>query len=841
MENLTAYATTTDFCKLFESAPNLYLVLSPDLKIIAVSDAYLQATMTQREAILSRGIFEVFPDNPDDPAATGVGNLKASLKRVLQFKTPDAMAVQKYDIARPESEGGGFEERFWSPLNTPVLDENKEVQYIIHRVEDVTEFVRLKQQGKEQNKITEELKVRTEQMETEIFLRAQQVQETNQKLREAERVKNDFFANVSHELRTPLSLILAPLESILSCKYGGISSLQLPLLYTIHNNAIRLLQMVTGLLDFAKFEAGKMKAEREPLPISSLIFSVLHDFEPLMKEKKIKASCKLNTPELWVMMDHYLFERILFNLLSNAVKFTPPGGQIKVELKTDHDWLYITVQDTGIGISEADIPHLFQKFRQVEGSSTRRFEGTGLGLAMVKEFAELLGGSVSVESQPGRGSIFTVTCLAPATVAIPESKNQLSKPTVFLPHYSVAAMHNKSSIPEITAETALLKVLVCEDNEELAWYIVSLIRGLCQTQIARDGKEGLALVESWKPDLVISDVMMPEIDGIAVCTSIKSNPETSTITVVLLTALTHRDAMLKGWEAKADEYLFKPFHPDELVTRIRSLLANISERKRMADLMEQKNKELAYAQAEMEHKIMLEAYAHQLERSNKELEEFAYISSHDMKSPVSSLNGLISLMEIKKAVKEEYQDLFELVKSSTSQMQKTINALNDIIAFRKTLKMPKEKLGLRKVLEEVKIGIHQLITASNATISADFDLCPFIMFPLIHLKSILQNLLTNAIKFTREGEAPVITIQSGRQDHYAILVVKDQGMGINLALYKDKLFGLFQRFHPLQIGMGIGLHIVHSIVESYEGKILVDSEENKGATFTIYLSHAADQ
>ena len=149
-----------DFRALFDSAPDLYLVLTPDLTIVAISEAYLQTTMTKRDEILGRHLFEVFPDNPDDPSATGVSNLRASLDRVLQHRAPDTMAVQKYDIRRPESEGGGFEERYWSPVNSPVLETNGEVTYIIHRVEDITDFVHLKQAGSEQQRITEELRAR---------------------------------------------------------------------------------------------------------------------------------------------------------------------------------------------------------------------------------------------------------------------------------------------------------------------------------------------------------------------------------------------------------------------------------------------------------------------------------------------------------------------------------------------------------------------------------------------------------------------------------------------------------------------------------------------------------
>ena len=176
---------TLDFRALFENAPGLYLVLTPEFRIVAVTDLYLEATMTTRQDILGRGIFEVFPDNPKDPEATGVRNLRASLERVKQFVRPDAMAIQKYDIRRPESEGGGFEERHWSPLNSPVNDPDGRLKFIIHRVEDVTDFVRLKQAGQEREKMTEALRVRAEQMESEVFLRAQELAKANQQLRSA--------------------------------------------------------------------------------------------------------------------------------------------------------------------------------------------------------------------------------------------------------------------------------------------------------------------------------------------------------------------------------------------------------------------------------------------------------------------------------------------------------------------------------------------------------------------------------------------------------------------------------------------------------------------------------
>jgi len=213
-----------NFHLIFESVPGLYLVLNSDLAIVAVSDAYLQATMTKREEILGRGIFEVFPDNPDDPNATGVRNLRASLQRVLQNKRADTMAVQKYDIRKPESEGGAFEERFWSPVNSPVFGSNREILYIVHRVEDVTEFVQLRRQEADRQKVTDELRLRAEETEAEVFQRAQEVQEANRRLETANRALAESegrFRSMMAAVKDYAIFMLDPLGHVSSWNTGA--------------------------------------------------------------------------------------------------------------------------------------------------------------------------------------------------------------------------------------------------------------------------------------------------------------------------------------------------------------------------------------------------------------------------------------------------------------------------------------------------------------------------------------------------------------------------------------------------------------------------------------------
>lgn len=801
-----------DFRLLFESVPGLYLVLSPEFKIIAVSNAYLKATLTERDKILGRGIFEVFPDNPDDPDATGVSNLRSSLLRVLETKAPDTMAVQKYDIQLPEEEGGGFTVKYWSPLNIPVLDKKGKVHCIIHKVEDVTEFVLLKERGEKQSEMTEALRSRTEEMETEIIRRSQELQSANKSLRETERIKNEFFANVSHELRTPLSLIIAPVESILLDKRSGLSPNNIQMLETVHNNSVRLLQMVNSLLDFSKFEAGKMKVELESTNIGDLIQAILKDFEPSALEKNIRIHHEIPSSDLNVLIDRYLFERIVFNLLSNALKFTPKDGNISVIVTYSEDQLFLSVQDSGIGISEADQRIIFKKFQQAEGSTTRRFGGTGLGLAMVKDFSELLGGSVEVSSKLGLGSKFNVTI--PAQKVEPDEKGTSSKIFSHSPQYSSleisnAADYNFSDKP---------KVLICEDNEDLSNYIYSLLSPLYRVKSAKNGKEGLKLVYFWEPDLVLSDVMMPEMDGLQLCKEIKADPKISKTTVVLLTALTHREAMLKGWEAKADEYLCKPFHPEELMVRMKSLLTIAEDRKKNLEALEQKNFELEFA--------------------NAELEAFSYSVSHDLRAPLRAIQGYTQMIleDHSSVLDVEGIRFLNVLIESAKRME---NLIDNLLEFSKVGKkeLKDSTFDLTEVAQTVASQIKdqtdhnaEIIVHPLAKVTTDRDMMSYVF----------QNLISNAVKYSAKKEKPKVEIGVTDTEKGKTFFVKDNGAGFDMKYY-NRLFGVFQRLHRQDEfeGTGVGLAIVQRIVTRYKGSVWAEGKPGEGASFFFTLGEKA--
>lgn len=421
-----------DFRALFESAPGLYLVLDPrDLTIIAASNAYLRATMTRRELILGRKLFDVFPDNPDDPGATGVANLNTSLKRVLSSGAPDTMAIQKYDIRRPESQGGGFEERYWSPVNSPVFSENGEIVYIIHRVEDITEFVRLRQQAIEQGELAAELRNQTAKMDIEILLRSQEIEEANGKLRaaseairlknleleeknsrveEANRVKSRFVASMSHELRTPLNSIMGFSQLLLDGGPGPLNDKQTEYLTEVLTSGRHLLSVVNDVLDLAKVESGKMDLVLETFCVAEVVAEAASAVAAAAGAKGLHPGVWVSPGVGEVRLDRQRLKQILFNLLSNAVKFTEPRGSVELRVRrVDEEVFRMEVRDTGIGIRNEDMPRLFTEFEQMDAKEARLRQGTGLGLAITKKMVELQQGTIEVHSEFGQGTTFIVT------------------------------------------------------------------------------------------------------------------------------------------------------------------------------------------------------------------------------------------------------------------------------------------------------------------------------------------------------------------------------------------------------------------------------------------------
>jgi signal transduction histidine kinase/DNA-binding response OmpR family regulator len=545
MRSSSSSATPPDFQALFQSTPGLYLVLAPDLTIVAVTDAYLHATMTKREDIMGRGIFDVFPDNPDDPAATGVRNLRTSLQRVLQNKTSDAMAVQKYDIRKPESEGGGFEERFWSPVNSAALGPNREVLYIIHRVEDVTEFIRLKQQGLAQEKIAKDLRTHAGQMEAEIYQRAGEVQEANRRLEatnqellrakeEAERgsrFKDQFLSTMSHELRTPLNAVLGFSDLLADESYGPLNDRQRRYIEHIHTGGKHLLSLISDILDLSKIEAGRMELTNENLRVEAIFGEVLSVMRPLA-DKKSQSLSKNSQLGLVVRADSVRFKQVLMNLLGNAIKFTPKGGSIELGAHLAGGRVRVEVRDNGPGIPPAEQQRIFEAFYRLRESG-KKTEGTGLGLAITHRLVELHGGELTLDSELGKGSCFYFSL--PVAVAIQDALPRPAQPA---------------------GTRVRLRVLVIEDDRAAAQLIqTQLISAGYEVLVCQEPQNALELAAQFQPGAITLDIVMKPKNGWEVLSQLRCDPRTSHIPLIVVSMV---DQPGMGTLLGADEYLVKP-------------------------------------------------------------------------------------------------------------------------------------------------------------------------------------------------------------------------------------------------------------------------------------------
>lgn len=565
-----------DYRALFESAPGLFLVLDPALSILAVSDAYLAATMTAREDIAGRGVFDVFPDNPDDPSADGVPHLRASLDRVRSSKVPDAMAVQKYDIRRPDEEGGGFEERYWSPLNTPVLDAAGELIAIIHKVEDVTEFVRLRNLGREQQRFTEELQSRTAEMEAEVYRRAQDIAQSNRELHEAnvelqrtqaaldtlienlrlarteaERAnlaKTEFLSRMSHELRTPLNAILG-FSQLLAM--DALTPDQEESVRHITQAGHHLLALINEVLDISRIESGRLSLASEAVPVREVLEQGLAFVRPHAADRGISVTTAGDATGRHVLADRQRLRQVLVNLLSNAVKYNRDNGCVTVAATVVDGAIRIAVTDTGPGIDEANIERLFRPFDRL-GKEHGAVEGTGIGLALSKGLAVAMGGSIGVESSPGAGSTFWIE--------LPDASVQGAVP-------AGGVARSVEATPPAPVRRRLLQIEDNLSNLRLVEQVLARQPGI-HLASARTGRTGLRAARAQRPDLVLLDLHLPDISGEEVLRRFRSDQALRDVPVVILSADATSQQVAALRAAGAFAYLTKPLDVEDLLRTI---------------------------------------------------------------------------------------------------------------------------------------------------------------------------------------------------------------------------------------------------------------------------------
>lgn len=397
----------------------------------------------------------------------------------------------------------------------------------------------------------------------------------NLKRKEAEqykaldKLKTQFFSNITHEFRTPLTLILGPSEQIL--KQSELDeSFTRNQVELIRRNSQKFLQLINQLLDLSKLEDHQMSIDLYRGDLNEFVKDIVENFQSAANQKHIRLNLNSRLPVADYLFDRDKLDKVIYNLLSNALKFTPEKGTIEVTIghsDEDIDKVNIIVQDSGIGIAADKLPHIFDRFYQVEGASTRKYEGTGIGLALTKELIELQGGTIQVTSEEGHGTRFVIEMsIAQAQAAdAPEPARSESNAT----HQTFAI----EDLPEIEngvidPESEKQIVLIVEDNNDLRMFIQSVLREKYQILTARDGAEGIALALKHVPDLIVSDVMMPEKDGYELTEALKNHSLTSHVPIILLTAKSTLKSRVEGLTQGADAYLNKPFNVDELMLTV---------------------------------------------------------------------------------------------------------------------------------------------------------------------------------------------------------------------------------------------------------------------------------
>ena len=386
---------------------------------------------------------------------------------------------------------------------------------------------------------------------------------------ELDRQKTAFFSNVSHEFRTPLTLLLGPLEDALSRAPQALAPSELLL---VHRNALRLLRLVNTLLDYARIEAGRAEAAFEETDLAALTREIASAFQSLVEQAGLSFTVDCPPLAAAVAVDRGMWEKILLNLLSNAFKFTMRGG-IGLRLRQRGDAVALIVHDTGAGIPAADLSRVFDRFHRAEGTPARTFEGSGIGLALVQEMVRLHGGTIAVASVVGEGSTFTVTI--PVTQTGAAAARGVEPPrSAALPYVEEARRWTVAAPPDPAAavDRTQARILVVDDNADMREYVQRLLSDVWTVDVAVNGRDALARIAAAVPDLIVTDVMMPELDGIELLRRLRDDPKTAGVPVILLSARSGEESAVEGLTAGADDYVVKPFSARELLARARTQL-----------------------------------------------------------------------------------------------------------------------------------------------------------------------------------------------------------------------------------------------------------------------------
>jgi signal transduction histidine kinase len=636
---------------------------------------------------------------------------------------------------------------------------------------------------------------------------AKTLEEKNVYLNRLNELKDEFLANTSHELRTPINGIIGIVESMIDGATGPLSDEQKYNLAIVSNSGKRLSHMINDILDFTKLKNNEIALQIKPIDLKTIVDTVIALSKPLTKGKDLSLVNEIDDSISAVNADENRMQQILYNLIGNAVKFTEKG-YVKVSAKTAGGMTAVSVEDTGIGISEDKFDRIFESFEQADGSTAREYGGTGLGLSITKKIVELHGGTISVESRPGEGSKFTFTVPVSGTAAVSAARSEAPSSIIDIEDYYVAEAGNGE--PGAAAEEGL-RILVVDDEPVNIQVLTNLLSMRHYSVLkAYNGKEALELFQNGAEiDLVLLDVMMPKMSGYEVCRHLRETYSLSDLPIVMLTAKNQIQDVVMGFQAGANDYIQKPFDKDELLARVRTLL------------------ELKSA--------MSAAMA-----ANRAKSLFLANMSHEIRTPLHAVIGLTNLL-LKTPMDDKQRSYTEKMLRASSDL---LGIINEILDFSKAgagdIRLERAVFDIREMFGDLEVFFRGRYDTPDIDLRFELDrnLPSGLIGDSQRLRQIFTNLVDNAYKFTEKGSVAVRAAVSehGPNDVTLRFEVEDTGIGIGPEQMED-IFAAFNQadnsYSRKYGGIGIGLSITREIVELMGGKITVASEEGKGTVFAF--------
>jgi signal transduction histidine kinase len=651
-----------------------------------------------------------------------------------------------------------------------------------------------------------------------------------QALAEIDQAKTIFFSNISHEFRTPLTLLLGPIEDAINDPDDiGNNRMRMGVAY---RNALRLQKLVNTLLEFSRIEAGRLDGQFTAVDIGAFTADLASSFRSAIEKAGMVLQIDLGPVTDEVYVDPIIWEKIILNLISNAFKYTVRGS-ITVSIRQDDGEVLISVTDTGIGIPEDQIERIFDRFHRVENAAVRSQEGTGIGLALVKELVRVHHGHIMVSSRPNEGSTFTVV-LPTGKAHLPVERITtgeaiaISGERDLYVEESLQWLPDPAGLPDSysldpqgkTREAGRFLVLLADDNADMRNYVGRLLAENYDLITATNGEEAYGLTVSRSPDLVLTDIMMPRLDGFGLLKKIRNNPEVRTTPVIFLSARAGEEARVEGLEAGANDYLTKPFSARELIARVDSNL-RIDAARRLAE-QERLTSELRKMNA-------------LLQQSNEDLRQFAHVASHDLKEPIRKVKVYTGRLQ------EDGASLFSL--RATGYLEKINSAANRMLGMVEgvlrysTINSTEEQtevVDLNRIVRAIESDLELVIAQKKATLH--YLQLPTIEGGVVLLYQLFYNLINNSLKFSRADVPCRIHISSMIDQDQALIRITDNGIGFDQE-QAERIFDTFSRLNAKDKyeGTGLGLSLCKKIVLRHGGVIEAAGKKGEGSEFRILL------